>query len=100
MSGTSTSMTLDSKILKGLSSLIETCARNGVLKLEIEGIKVEFNPYAQIVPDSDLTGSHIPTENSDVSNLEPSDGALEEEKLELLKITDPAQYEEELLSQD
>lgn len=98
MSGTTLSTSHGKKSLKDICDLIKVCGESNVTYLELDGLEVHFAPKRG---EDQLTMGHFAPNIDMRSNQSPAeDGIPEEDRQELLMITDPLRYEEELVNQE
>ena len=80
----------------GISSLIRACAEANVAELEWGSLKVRFSDHKRY---ENLTIEPTASNNDKETTENPPDSGLTEEfRKDQLMITDPVQYEEELLN--
>lgn len=98
MSGMTLSTSLTKKNFKDIAQLIKACAESNVTFLKLDGLTVHFAPKHG---SDDLTMGHFAPNIDMRSNQLPviTEDDIPEDS-DLLMITDPVRYEEELVNQE
>ena len=85
---------------KDIAQILKACRENGVVSLELGSLKVQFGDQGTYILDKPLTtvkqnlNNNTKTVPVDALDQEVAAQQTEEERLELLQLTDPAAFED------